>query len=166
MPDEYQTLEFETCPFCQSYRIMKLPIYDDGTMYRRHRWHQGVVSYAKIGVKTSEIIKCGNCNQVIAIDAYVGEKNFIGRRMNPHPKIRQKAATSTSPNQVPQTHHKMGEQKKPKKTRCRHLKTLHADPNSLFCHECGRLTVVGKFLQLNNRKRVQRSDTHWWSSGK
>ncbi|MFX1514767.1 MAG: hypothetical protein ACFFC6_00515 [Promethearchaeota archaeon] len=151
-----QTLEFETCPFCRSYSIMKLPIYDDGTMYRRHRWNQGAVSYAKTGVKTSEIIKCGNCNQVIAIDVYAGEKNFRGRQLNPNVKIRKKAIPNTSPDQVPQNHQKVGEQKEPKKPRCRHLKTSHADPNALFCHECGKLTIVGKFLQLdNNKRRIQ-----------
>lgn len=50
-------------------------------------------------------------------------------------------------------------QKRKKKSRCKHLTTLHADLNALFCHECGNLTIVGKFLQLDNKRRVQ---VEWW----
>lgn len=139
--------EIKICPFCKSHKIIKLPIYDDGMMYRRHRWKQGEVSYTRRGVKTSEIIKCGNCKQVIALEAYAGENARVGRGFHPRAKFQEKVTSSTSLEQrVPQNIQKRMEQKKNKKSRCPHLKTLHADPNALFCHECGKLTVVGKFL--------------------
>ncbi|MHA2247654.1 MAG: hypothetical protein ACXADY_22080 [Candidatus Hodarchaeales archaeon] len=149
------SLKIKICPFCKSQKIMRLPIYDDGIMYRRHGWKQGVVSYTQRGVKTSEIIKCSNCNQVIALDEYAGENARIERKVHPRAKFQEKVTTSTSSEQIVHQNQKIKEQKVQKKSRCTHLKTLHADPNALFCRECGKLTVVRKFLRKDSRKHVQ-----------
>jgi hypothetical protein len=74
-------------------------------------------------------------------------------------EAKRRVPSPSSKQQGHQNFQRIWKQKRKKKLRCLHLNTLHADPNALFCHECGKLTIVGKFLQLENRRRVQ---VEWW----
>ncbi|MHA2307233.1 MAG: hypothetical protein ACXACU_17780 [Candidatus Hodarchaeales archaeon] len=147
------------CPVCQSTNIGTFPIFQTINYARTMVKLRGIepiknVSTSKNSVKTNEIIRCLDCGSILA----------LGNRLNPYikfPDFVDSPSHSSSKKSLnsldietlgPPLFQSYSSPPKDdsgssffwKKPSCFHLETLHSDPNSLFCHQCGKLTFLGK----------------------
>lgn len=147
------------CPVCQSTDIGTFPIFQTINYARTMVKLRGVepiknVSTSKNSVKTNTLIRCLDCGCVLALgnhlNPYIKFSDSIG---SPSQSSSKKSLVSfikgplVQPIFEPITPPPKDDTFKSffwKKPSCFHLETLHSDPNSLFCHQCGKLTFLGK----------------------